>query len=339
MYFMYRVLNDFDIECDPLLNGLASKKLIYDLTYSYLKTNESNFFNSLSLEEKDKYCKENMINYIKNHKHKIKKIIDKKGNQITEKLKKIDIYDAESWAYLLCYLSTLTTHLSNGSKTYTDWISASKDLNSISKYYKNQNTHKVAILSSCSNGVLDNNTIVIDLSSKKFIKDILPFISKKIKQDEINEFLLNINGQSILSNNIFDEDIFVPTSENFVGFNFSTYDKEVCIYRYYPSVNIISILETLQIELIELNLFNFDYLKLDKKEQIKQLNILKEKILKKVIEKNDTYLLHIYEELYLNNKNIELVRESIFDDNKIKQKKLEILSLATKIPNVQIKRR
>ena len=43
MYFMYRVLNDFDIECDPLLNGLASKKLIYDLTYSYLRTNESNF--------------------------------------------------------------------------------------------------------------------------------------------------------------------------------------------------------------------------------------------------------------------------------------------------------
>lgn len=77
----------------------------------------------------------------------------------------------------------------SGSKIYTDWISSTKSLNGITKYYKEQNIHKVAILASTSNGLLDNNTIVIDLSSKKIIKEILPLISKKINDEEINKII------------------------------------------------------------------------------------------------------------------------------------------------------
>ena len=57
MILMYRALNEFDIACNPLMNGLASKKLIYDLTLSYLESNERKFFSGLTEIEKDEYCK------------------------------------------------------------------------------------------------------------------------------------------------------------------------------------------------------------------------------------------------------------------------------------------
>ena len=53
MEVLFRALNELDIMCDPLFNGVASKKLIYDLTYSYLQSNDRNYFNSLSDKEND----------------------------------------------------------------------------------------------------------------------------------------------------------------------------------------------------------------------------------------------------------------------------------------------
>jgi len=336
MFLMYRALNEFDIACNPLNNGLASKKLIYDFTLSYLESKEKIFLKGLTKEEKENYIKQNMISYINSHQHKLKKKIDKHGSVIRENLSNLDYLDKKSWKHLLCYLSTLNSHLTSGSKIYTDWISATKELNLIEKYCQQQDIHKVAILGSTSQGLRDNNTIVIDLSSKTLIKDILPLIPKKISEEELIKIIANIKNDNY--NDIFFSDILTPTNEKFRGFNYSSHDKEICIYRYLPSENVVSILETLQLDLIKFKLFNYKFLMLEKNEQIKELNSLKEELKKKIIRLNDPYMLHIYEEIYVNNKNINKVRENIFEDAKINYTKEKILKLASNIPNIQVKR-
>ena len=123
-----------------------------------------------------------------------------------------------------------------------------------------------------------------------------------------------------------------------MGFNYSISDNEVCIYRYFPSTNVICVLESLQLDLIELKLFNPEFINLDKGEQIKQLEILKHKLKQKIIKLHDPYMLHIFEELYIDNKNIKDIKQNIFENKKINHNRLKILRLATQIPNIQIKR-
>lgn len=337
MFLMYRALNDFDVENDVLNNGLLSKKMLYDLTYSYLETNEKAYFNSLIESEKDIYCKENMLNYVKRHKNKMKKIIDKRGNLIRKQLDNIECCDSESWARIKCYLSTLNTHLINGSRTYTDWISASKDLGSLTKYYQQQDIHKIAVLGTIAEELMDENTLVVDLSSKEIINNILPLLPKNLQHKEKEIIINKAKNMSLFDFILTENELFQQTNEKFVGYNYASHDKEVCIYRYFPDKNVVSVLEALQIDLISLNMFNFNYLTLSKEEQVRQLKSLKEQIKRRIIKLNDPYLLHIFNELYIENKNIKLVRENIFDDSRIKENKVKILKIAKTISNIQIK--
>ena len=50
-------------------------------------------------------------------------------------------------------------------------------------------------------------------------------------------------------------------------------------------------------------------------------------------------MLHVYQELYLNNKNIKYVAENIFEREKVEYNKRKILGIACKIPDAQIKRK
>ena len=157
-------------------------------------------------------------------------------------------------------------------------------------------------------------------------------LSKKISEKDFNEYIRKIEKDFIIN-----EDIFNPTSSKFMGFNFSIKDRQVCIYDYMPSNNIISVLESIQIDLLSINKFNIvDYLLLDKKKQLEELNKFKYLLTQKVIKENDSFLLHIFEELYLNNKNIKNV-QSIYSEDKIRNERVKILSLASKIPSIQIK--
>ena len=338
MEVLFRALNELDIMCDPLFNGVASKKLIYDLTYSYLQSNERNFFNGLSENEKDIYCKENMMNYVKTHQYKLKKMIDRKGIEVKNNLYGFSTCNPQSWANLLYYLSTLNTHLSNGSRVYTDWISTSKDLKSIMKYYKEQSIHKVLVLGTASGGLMDDNTIVIDLSNRKYIEETLFLLSKKTGFTDINSFMEYSRKCNETVESFFKNGLFVNTNEKFVGFNYANYDKEVCIYRYYPSECVVSVLEALQIDLISLGLFNNKYFLLDKKEQVLELEKLKTILKNKILKLNDPYMYYVFNELYLNNKNINLIKTSELDEDKIKYNRLKILKLVKNIPNIQIKR-
>lgn len=338
MEVLFRALNELDIMCDPLFNGVASKKLIYDLTYSYLQSNDRNYFDSLNDKEKDIYCKENMIDYVKTHQYKLKKMIDRKGIEVRNNLYGITTCNPQSWANLLYYLSTLNTHLSNGSRVYTDWISTSKDLKSIMKYYKEQSIHKVLVLGTASGGLMDDNTIVIDLSNRKYIEETLFLLSKKTGFNDINSFMEYSRKCNVNVESFFENGLFVNTNEKFTGFNYANYDKEVCIYRYYPSECIISVLEALQIDLISLGLFNNKYFLLDKKDQVMELEKMKMILKNKILKLNDSYMYYVFNELYLNNKNINIIKTSELDEDKIKYNRFKILKLVKNIPNIQIKR-
>lgn len=338
MNLLFRALNEFDIACDPLFNGLASKKLIYDLTMSYLESNEREIINRLNDAEKDLYCRENMMKYINTHQHKLKKMIDKRGSQITRNLSGVRRYDIESWTYLLYYLSTLNTHLSNGSRIYTDWISATKDINSIFKYCKNQPIQKIAVMATGSGGIMDDETIVLDLSSREMIDGSLMLLNKKLDEESVKKVIEKIKLSSRNFVDVINNDIFKSTNENFVGFNYSIYDNETCIYRFYPSDKVISVLDRLQIDLLIFKMLSIDYFFLDKEKQVLELKRLKEDLKKLIIKENDSYMFYVFREMYLENKNINLIVNNEFDKEKINHNRIKILKLARNISNVQIKK-
>ena len=337
MNLLFRALNDFDIACNPLANGLASKKLIYDLTLSYLESNEKEFINRLNSFEKDIYCRENMMKYINTHQHKLKRMIDKRGSQITRNLSGIKKYDIESWAYLLYCLSTLNTHLSNGSRIYTDWISTSKDINSIFKYCNSQSIQKVAVLATGSGGIMDDETIVLDLSSRRMIDENLMFLKKKLDEDSFKTIIENVRQSSQTFLDVIYNDKFKSTNEKFVGFNYSIYDKETCIYRFYPSDKVISVLDRLQIDLLIFKMLSIDYFFLDKEKQVLELKRLKDNLKKIIIKQNDPYMFYVFREMYLENKNVNFLVTDEFDKERINHNRIKILKLARNISNVQIK--
>ena len=338
MHLLYRALNDYDIACNPLMNGLASKKLIYDLTLSYLEANEKEFMNSLNDFEKDLYCRENMMKYINTHQYKLKRMIDKRGSQVTRNLSCAIDCNIESWGYLLYYLSTLNSHLSNGSRIDTDWISTSKDFHSIFKYYNNQTIHKVAVLATGSGGIMDDNTIVVDLSSREMVADASLVLNKMVKEGSIKDIIEKIKQSSNTFIDVINNDIFDRTNEKFVGFNYSVCDNETCIYRFYPSEKVLAVLETLQIDLLVFKMFNIDFFLLDKDKQILELNKLKETLKQMIIKLNDSDMFYVFKEMYLENKNIDTVENSMFDRKRINYNRIKIMKLAKNVHNVQIKR-
>lgn len=330
--YLFRVLNQFDINSNILENGLVSKKLLYDITKNYYQTNKE--YLELNSKERELFIKKNINNYLINHQNNLKKkylkyckdifdIIDKMKNQTNP--------DPEVFMKMVYYISTLNNHLINGTKNYTEWISLSKSLNDIDKYYQSQSKHQIAIISSNTNGYIDEQSIAIDLSKRSIINDD-KVLCNKIKYED---YLKYLNLKDI---DLFIEHLVHQTKKQFMGYNYTVSDKEVCYYQYIPSNKIVSILEALQIDLIRCNLFNEDFLKLNRKEQQKNYENLKYKLLTLVQLMKEPYMLHIYEEVYLNNNNIELVTTNIFEKEKIKHTKKLILGLASKIPDIEIKR-
>lgn len=335
---LFRALNELDIEMDTLNNGLVSKKIIYDLTWNYLSLYDKEYFNSLNVQEKDQYCKSKMLQYIKTHKHKIMKTVIRQSTEIRKNIQGFKYLDSESCNNIFGYLSTLNNHIANGSRVYTDWISTTKNLSNISKYYEKQNIHKVAVLGSSSGGFADDNTLVLDLSSRNQIEDIRQILPKKTSENKIKLLENIIARDGNIPMELFNDDIYVPTSKKFVGYNYSIADKEVCIYKYFPKENVLSILESLQLDLIEKRVFNTEFLKLSKEEQIHQLGVLKEVLKLWILKLNDPYLMYVFDEIYIKNKNVNDICKNNEEKEKINKGRAKILNVAKNIPNSMIVR-
>ena len=183
MELVFRALNDMDILCDPLKNGIASKKMLYDLTRTYLEATEQKFLNGLSEKEKDEYIKSNIEKYIITHYSKLSKKFSRRNIPIRNVINDFVINkDKRAYYLLLCFLSTLNNHLVNGSKVYTEWISTTTNFESMFKYYDRQSEHKVAVALLPTNGVYNESTLVVDVSERERISQ-LRCLSKKIDRN------------------------------------------------------------------------------------------------------------------------------------------------------------
>lgn len=329
--YLFRVLNEFDINGNALKNGLASKKMIYDITESYYKTAPE--YLKLNKHDRDLFVKEHMNEYLIIHQNNLEKKYRKYCKDIIKTINELHTTKDEDSKLLIktiYYLSTLNNHLVNGSKTYTEWISLSKKLNSIDDYYNSQSKHKVALIASSTNGYIEEETLAVDVSSRDIINKAEIFCNKI----EYKDYLEYLETMDIYQ---FIEDLVRRTKKEFMGYNFSVSDKEVCYYQYISSNKIVSVLESLQIDLIRCGLFNEEFLELDKKKQLKCYEELKYKLLRLVKLMQDPYMLHIYEELYLKNNNINNITTNHHEQGKIKYTKKLILGLASKIPDIEIK--
>ena len=329
--FLFRALNEYDILSNPLDNGLASKRVINDIVENYYKNRNIDFINQ-SKEKKIELIKD----YLISHNNKLEKKYYNYSKDYIEVLDNINKGNSNNKAgdYIQYekILSTIQSHLITGSKIDTNWISTSKELYSIKKYYEKQNIHKVAIINT------NKDLLTVDLSSKEIIKNNSLLCNKIDCDNDIIDILSKLCEYSPNIAVGFNREYINKTSEKSRGFNYSTSSNEVCIYKYIPSNNIVSVLEAIQMDLIFSNSFNTKFFELDKKEQIKQLSILKNNIKKIIVSINDTYLLNLYKDLYEDNKNINsLVRVNNSKD-KIIYNRNKILRITKTIPNIQINR-
>lgn len=360
---LLRALNNLDILANPIDNGIASKQMIYRIVKNYYDKSNNKDYLSLNDLEKDIFIKEHIEEYIKNHNSKVKNKYYKYSNQSREETKdfcelvrllksKTKEEQAELFknnkdninfgSYVAFYknLSSLQQHLLYGTSKITDWISTSTDFNSIKRYYDNQDIHKVAVIKSDTGGLVDSDNILsVDLSSMDKIKE-KKYLCNKI-DDRIESVLDTLEALCQIDPYLslkFQKRFVNPTNSNSRGFKYATNSKEVCIFKYIPKDHLIAVLESLQMDLLRAGLFNTDYLKLSHEEQKRELERLKRCLEYEVINQDDTFLKHVFDELYLNNKNIKSIITFQDSEEKIIHNRNKVLTLAKYAPNILIKR-
>ena len=343
MELVLRALNEYDVLCDPINNGIASKKMLFDLTRMYLESKESRYLESLSIQEREEYIKSCIPKYIKSHCSKLRKRFEYGNRDARNTIRSfVDSKDNESYFMMLQYLSSLNNHLANGSRVDTEWISTTTSFDSVYKYYKNQDVHKIAVCTAYTNGVYNPSTFVLNLSDKEKIEE-LKCLSKKMDASTVRKFIEISKSEDPkvmeYARAIFHECFFEQTSTKFRGFNFANAAHEVCFYNHIDYRCVRAILERLHVDLILLQRFNEQALNLSKEEQRKALVELKERMKRAVLRVNDPYLTHVFEELYLNNKSRDKIAIDENDREKIENCRRKILAGTIEyVPSVLIKK-
>ena len=259
---LLRALNKYDELINPLECGLASKELIYKMTYDYLMSTKRDYMEKLSDKEKKIYVKESMKEYLITHKDKLNKLFERRHqetyNTIHNFVEKKDMY---SYFKLMYDLSSLPNHLINGSRAYTNWISTTTDINKVFKYYDRQNTNELVIIDLDTNGAFNTYTYAVDVSSKEIIRSI-NYISKRISKNDFDSFLTLIKNTPELkleAVSLFNDFVVQSADKRFLGFHFAASSKEVSVYEHLPKENIKGILEQLEVDLLCADLLNENF--------------------------------------------------------------------------------
>lgn len=354
---LVRALNEFDIVSDPLKNGIASKQMIYDLTRRYYENNKKSGFNNLSEEEKDIFVKEHMSDYLKSHDHKLEKQFIKNSSKsrevvsdfidFTKSIKGMDIEKLHSLLHgdnnldfgsILRFrkqISTLQTHILYGSSKITDWISTCTNIDAVDRYYQEQDEHRLAVIKTNSNGLMDSdNILTVDVSSKDKIVNNDYLCNKIDINENIIDILASITNLNPMMALHFSNSMVKPTKENARSFNYSTASKEMCILRYIPKEHVLAVLEALQVDLLKRDMLSNDFFKLSPEEQKVELEKLKRTLQFRIQIQEDNFLKYIFEELYINNKNEKVINE---DEKKVAEARLKILAITKGINNANLK--
>ena len=331
---LIRALNEYDMISDPIKNGIASKKLLYRLTETYYQKE----LESIPKNEKEQFVKDHIKEYILSHKGNLEKHYRKQNKQYRTIINStLDNKNPAAFIKFQEIMSTLQGHLNSGSRTDTNWISTSKTYSGVQRYYDKQDVHQMVLIKSFNNGIIDQDRVLtVDVSNEEAIAKN-PYLCNKIACEHINMIAaLSIDYPNILQD--FKIDYVNPTNEKARGFSFSKASDEVCIYEYLPSDHILGLIEPLQNDLILKGLFNFNFYKLDIREQITYLNQLKRQLQILVDFQKDDYLSYLYRKLYIENRNIKSLITLTSPKERVIANKNKVLRLARNIPNIQIKR-
>lgn len=291
--YIYRAINELDEELNPMENGLIAKSIIdqvihYDFDFllyaTYFRKQEKPFQNMKERDLDEIYHEVRKKFKINMHLNEILKIADKNQQMINDIFKGIINKDVNSINQLIDILSTKNGHITNGSTKDYPWISFSTDLEKIKHYYESQEINTVVVVDSCIDKFYDtcNNDflLALDLSSDEKIKD--------------NEFIINSNKTG--------------TKQNYRGLNYAKKDKEVIYYNRVPKEKIVTILESLQYELLLNGLLNEEYYQIPEyKKRYWKLIILKS--IKDLLKNNGDIVNYVLDEYYTKNNSLKHLAE------------------------------
>lgn len=291
--YIYRLINELDEKINPLKNGLVARSIIDGITskefnfliYAESIKNERNLLEKFSSKNIRDIYKEIRKISIENNLFEILTVAKHNQEQLNKQLE--SIFKNKNENNLECIISILKNingHITNGYEKDYPWISFSTDLNAIKKYYEHQNINSVVVIDSQNNLLFDecNNDILlaVDLSNRESIQN--------------NPFLINNLG--------------LKTRENYRGYNYAINSKEIVYYNRVPKEKIVTILKSLQYELLINGLLDEEYYRFSELKKIEINN----KILYEMKElfKNDSDIVnYILEEYYKKSNSLKYLSE------------------------------
>ena len=283
--YLYRAVNDWDIYFNMINNGFVSKEIIDDF-----------------LKNSDNMDSENKFSLIEKHQKEILKIAGFYQEYVNSLFSSIE---NEKWS-LIQLISSANSHVLKGSSINYNWISFSKDIFSIKKYYLEQkNYNYIAIIESSNETVEEHNgnyLIKVDYST--------------IANMQENEYLMTQMGEKIAENSRLAA----------YGIN----SKEVCFYGHVPQDRIVAILRALEADMIFRGIISLrEILSLSNFERLNLLMNITNYL--KTIYQNNDLALYIINEHYINNRSILSISEGCQDIEKFNQTFFSIIDSISSI--------
>ena len=287
--YIFRAANELDIEMNPKENGIISKSI-----YGKVLWEPFNFLVYATFIGRENPClkmKERDINKLFHeirtsiglnfYKNEIISLADNEQRRVNDILRKTILeQESESVRQIVDIFKTKNGHITKGSQKDYPWISFTTDLTKTRHYYEDQNKHEVIVVDSNIEKFVDisedNFLFALDLSSREKIAD--------------NEFIINVDG--------------TRTAINFRGLNYSKSDNEVIYYNKVPKEKVVTILKTIQYELLTSGILSEDYYKMSslKQHRIQILSLLN---MKKILENNGDIFNYLLNKYYIENNSLK----------------------------------
>ncbi len=280
---IYRSLNDSDMELEPLKNGLYSKlniKLATESLFDFLLAANGITLTKGSYKSELSEFKKNSVKYSLS---RIIELTNEKNNRLNVIKKHMSGYienkDYDALApFLIDFFditSTKNSHILHGNKYASDWISFTKDIETLKFYYLNQKKkHMVAGMDSNINIILDCDTIAYDMSSKELARK--------------NPFLYNKSRNTGL---------YKETDLDSMAVRYANSRAEVLYYNHVPSERLFT-LGPLQVDMLYNGMLSKDYLNASK-EARETINHLLIYILKYKLKDKSLLTNYALEKLYI----------------------------------------
>lgn len=292
--YIFRAANELDIEMNPKENGIISKSI-----YGKVLWEPFNFLVYATFIGRENPClkmKERDINKLfheirtsiglKFYKNEIISLADNEQRRVNDILRKTILeQESESVRQIVDIFKTKNGHITKGSQKDYPWISFTTDLTKTRHYYEDQNKHEVIVVDSNIEKFVDisedNFLFALDLSSREKIAD--------------NEFIINVDG--------------TRTAINFRGLNYSKSDNEVIYYNKVPKEKVVTILKTIQYELLTSGILPEDYYKMSslKQHRIQILSLLN---MKKILENNGDIFNYLLKKYYIENNSLKSLEKN-----------------------------